>query len=74
VGQNTDGRLEVFVVGTEGNIWHSWQETPNGGWSPWGRLGNADDKGNELAAGRNADGRLEVFAIGTEKGIWHSWQ
>jgi hypothetical protein len=30
VGQNQDGRLEIFYVGTNDRIYHNWQTTPNG--------------------------------------------
>jgi hypothetical protein len=30
-----DGRLELFVVGTDGALWHRWQTAPNAAWSPW---------------------------------------
>jgi hypothetical protein len=39
VGTNGDGRLEVFSVGTDGNVWHMWQTSPNNGWSGWSSLG-----------------------------------
>ena len=35
VGRNADGRMEVFVRGTDNALWHKWQTTPNGGWSGW---------------------------------------
>jgi len=28
VGRNADGRLEVFVVGTDSALWHDWQTAP----------------------------------------------
>ena len=38
---NGDGRLEVFVQGTDAALWHIWQNSPNGtnGWSGWARIG-----------------------------------
>jgi hypothetical protein len=33
VGQNADGRLEVFYVGTNNKIYHNWQTAPNNGWN-----------------------------------------
>src|SRR5919108_558950 len=39
VGQNADGRLEVFTIGSDGALWHIWQTTPNGIWSNWASLG-----------------------------------
>ena len=32
VGVNADGRLEVFITGSDNTLWHIWQVTPNGGW------------------------------------------
>jgi len=38
VGVNPDGRLEVFVVGSDFALWHNWQLTPGGAWSGWAPL------------------------------------
>jgi hypothetical protein len=35
VAASADGRLELFVVGTDGALWHLGQTAPNGGWSEW---------------------------------------
>jgi hypothetical protein len=74
---NTQGRLELFAVGTDGALWHIWQTTPSGGWSDWTSHGSppgcvlrTDTPG--LAAG--ADGRLELFAVSTDGQLWHIWQ
>jgi hypothetical protein len=32
---NTDGRLEIFMKGTDGYSWHNFQLSPNGGWYGW---------------------------------------
>src|SRR4029453_9249536 len=37
VGVLPDGRLEVFVSGYDGALWHNWQVS--GGWSGWRYLG-----------------------------------
>ena len=29
VAQNQDGRLDVFTIGTDGQIWHQWQTQHN---------------------------------------------
>jgi len=34
-----DGRLELFVVGTDGALWQLSQTAPDGGWSQWFSLG-----------------------------------
>jgi hypothetical protein len=76
VGQNADGRLELFVLGTTGDLWHIWQQpAPTGGWSGWGSLGAPPGASLiSLALGRNADGRLEAVAVGTDGALWHIWQ
>ena len=71
VHRNADGRLELFVTGTDGAVYHKSQVVPNGGWSGWGSLGGAS--GSAPVVGRNADGRLEVFT-NTGGTIYHVWQ
>lgn len=80
VGSNTDGRLEVFSGSFDGAIWHIWQTTANGTWSPWASLSGlaqapADSEFTNLpTVGRNADGRLEVFTLTFDGALWHIWQ
>jgi hypothetical protein len=60
VGQNADGRLEVFAFGvSQVGVWHIWQTAPSGPWGGWAKLGGGS--GCCLAVTRNADGRLEAF-------------
>jgi acylphosphatase len=73
VAANGDGRLEVFVTGSDGAVWHIWQiNTTGGGWSGWQSLGGSI--ASLPAVGKNWDGRLEVFAWGTDGALWHVWQ
>jgi hypothetical protein len=72
VGRNLDGRLEVFARGTDSALWHTWQTTPNGGWSGWASLGGGILATPAIAA--NSDGRLEAFVQGTDGALWHNWQ
>jgi hypothetical protein len=77
---NQDGRMELFMVGTDGQLWHEWQTAPNNGWSGWASLGSPP--GRRLvgtpAVGMNAAvppaGRLEVFAVTDDGRWWHLWQ
>jgi len=39
VNQDADGRLELFVRGADGAVWHKWQTAPNNGWSGWASMG-----------------------------------
>lgn len=72
VGNDQDGRLEVFARGTDGALWHIWQTAPNNGWSGWASRGGIIQ--GPIALGRNADGRLEVFVRGGDNALWHKWQ
>jgi peptidoglycan hydrolase-like protein with peptidoglycan-binding domain len=68
-GINKDGRLEIFVRGTDRAVWHKWQSN---GWSGWHSLGGRIT--SNIGVGQNKDGRLEVFARGTDNALWHKWQ
>ena len=77
VARNSDGRLEVFVVGTNNALYHKWQTAAGSStWSSWESL-NVVSTGiaNSPALAINSDGRLEAFVIGSgDNGLWHRWQ
>ncbi len=73
VGKDANLRLEVFVVGKDGSLWHNAETSPSGPWGGWSTV----LPGTPLSSGparviSNADGRLEVF--GMAAGLWHVWQ
>jgi M6 family metalloprotease-like protein len=72
VGRNADGRLELFVRGTDRALWHVWQSAPNGSFADWHSLGGGLI--SDPILGTNADGRMEVFARGLDNALWHKWQ
>jgi hypothetical protein len=76
VGSSADGRLELFLTGRDGNVWHKWQTAASNGWSAWvsedSAGGGFTDAAPEL--GRNGDGRLELFAVARDGNLWHKWQ
>jgi hypothetical protein len=74
VGSNQDGRLEVFLIGTNSILYTSYQTAPNGGWSGWVSLGGTWPIGDAIGVGSNKDGRLEVFLIGTNSILYTSYQ
>lgn len=79
VGQNADGRLEVFTIGSDGALWHIWQTRPGQGpWSNWFSSGrpaaSVSNTSPALAVSQNLDGRLEVFTVGSDGALWHLWQ
>jgi hypothetical protein len=82
--KNADGRLEVFVRGSDGALNHIWQTAPNSGWSDWETLGiphpDFRSQDGQFSYGTltttpsvnlSADGRLEVFAVG-RRDIYHA--
>src|SRR5437660_11854760 len=72
VGQNADGRLEVFTIGSDGTLWHIWQTTPDNPWSNWASLDKPTNTSVPTmpGVGKNADGRLEVLDIGSDAARW----
>src|SRR5262249_54410278 len=74
VGQNADGRLEIFVVGSDGNLHHLWQLAPHGAWTgAWSSLGGGNLTG-EPAVALNTNGSLEVFVRRNDGSIVHIWE
>jgi acylphosphatase len=76
VHENSDGRLEVFMAGSNNALWHIWQVAPNGTWSNWASLGNPPTANVQSAPSvrKNKDGRLEAFNICSDGALWHIWQ
>ena len=73
VANNAGDRLEVFVHGTNNQVWHAYQEGgPTGIWRRWFTLGNLIV--GDPAATRGPQGRLHVFARGTDNALWHRYQ
>ncbi|KAK0703712.1 hypothetical protein B0T26DRAFT_732354 [Lasiosphaeria miniovina] len=66
------GRLELFAHGSDGALWHVWQQAVNGGWSGWYSHGSPSGVvlGGSPIVGRNVDGRLQVFVRGNEGNLW----
>jgi hypothetical protein len=76
-GQNANGRFELFGVGADSNLYHTWITaggTWNGSWqslsSPTGGLQS------QLMISNTNDGRLQVFgmAAASPNDIWTNWQ
>ena len=73
---SADGRLELMVVGNDGQLWHQWQTAPSNGWSGWashGRPPGVNLTGSPMLAA-SADGRLELLVVGNDGQLWHQWQ
>lgn len=78
---NTNYKVDVFIAGTGGNIYHL--PGSNGSWGSWQNIGGVADAGSGPAAAANVVGnRLEVFVRGTDHtlfrkyryyGTWSGW-
>jgi peptidoglycan/xylan/chitin deacetylase (PgdA/CDA1 family) len=63
-----DGRIDVFVRGTDDSLWTR-ALPPGGSWSPWTGLGGWLTTG---PAGVYLDAvRLDLYAIGGDHAVWH---
>jgi hypothetical protein len=72
VGQNADGRLQVFARRTDDRLWSRHEVEPaSNAWSDWVCLKGVP---HEPTVSSNWDGRLEVFACGSRGDLWHKWQ
>ncbi|MFA1537600.1 protein kinase domain-containing protein [Actinomadura monticuli] len=79
---SADGRIEVFVRGADGHLWHAWQVARDGNWSNWQDLschrplpnGAPLTVAGDPAAHNSADGRIELFVRGADDRLWHLWQ
>jgi hypothetical protein len=73
VGVNHDGRLEVFAVGTDGEVQHAWEQHPGAGdFANFAPLGGKA-VGNVAVALDSSD-ELEAFVVGTDHQMYHRWQ
>jgi hypothetical protein len=73
---NNDGRLQVFVVGTNNQLYYKTQSAPNSDtWSTaWTSLGGGIKADTSPAVARNNDGRLQVFVVGTNNQLYYKTQ
>jgi hypothetical protein len=71
---NSDGRLEVFVLGSNHALFHIFQLTASSSnsWSGFSSLGGSII--SDPAVASNSDGRLEVFVIGGNNALSHDFQ
>ncbi len=87
IGQDANGRLEIFALGKDQNLWVNFQITAGGDWYGWLPLQSnapASFVGTP-AVTRDASGRLTVMALGSTGvmmsatqqkpgGAWNPWQ
>merc|ERR1711988_229039 len=69
---NEDGRLEIFVLGHDNQIYHKYQMDGTE-WSNWGSLGGKYLRGGPSVV-QAADGRLVLFARGVDRAVYYKAQ
>jgi len=74
LARNSDGRLEIFTVGTDGVAYHMYQTAANGGWSSWSSLGGSGETDAQPVARADQNGALEVLLVGTTGNVYHNYQ
>jgi len=72
---NSDGRLQVFVVGTNNQLYYKTQTSAGSSlWTGWTSLGGGIKSDTSPAVARNSDGRLQVFVVGTNNQLYYKTQ
>jgi hypothetical protein len=66
--RNSDGRLEVFVRGTDNALWFAAQTAPGGTWTAFVSLGGVII--SNPTAVKDTTGHIAVFALGTDRAVW----
>ncbi len=74
VGNWANGSLDLFIVGTDGVLYHSYQTAPNGTWSGWFSLGGSWSQDNDIAIANDANGEEEIFMVGNTGNLYNNWQ
>lgn len=74
--RDADGRVEVFAVGQDSQLWHNYETNLNGNWSGWQSMGG--NWPGDPAVALNNNGTLEVFIVGNQgpngASLFHAWQ
>jgi hypothetical protein len=71
--QNADGRLEIFYVGTNSDLFRNTQTEADG--LLWdGQEAFLGNSAQQIAAALNQNGVLEIFYVGTNSDLYHNMQ
>jgi hypothetical protein len=73
VGTLPDGRLQVFMTGSDGTVYSRWKITtdPNSPWTNWSPFG---DSGKNISVAPLPDGRLQVFLTHFDGTVVTRWK
>jgi hypothetical protein len=72
VGQNQDGRIEAFVRGGDGVLYHQWRVPGSGAWSGWSTIGGSQLQ--DIAVASEANGAMDAFAVGGDHAPYETQQ
>jgi GH25 family lysozyme M1 (1,4-beta-N-acetylmuramidase) len=73
VGYNADGRVQVFVRGSDNNMWTTWKTNVNGGgWYAWQNYGGPIN--GDVTVGYLPNGAMQVFARSSSNTVMTMWQ
>lgn len=73
--RNGQGRLEFFVLGTDGSVSCRWETSPGGPWSSgYTRFTGPVSFISNPAVCNNQDGRLQIFLTGLDSHVYTKWQ
>ena len=64
--------IEVFVKGSDNQLYHIWQTSQHGNWSGWESLGGA--LSSNIPVVKNAYHGLEAFVKWNNNQLYHIWQ
>ncbi len=74
IGVNDDGRMEIFVRGADGTVYHNYQDSAGGSYGNWTSLGGIPAADTDIAVSRNLDGRLQIFIRASDSLLDHNAQ
>ena len=75
--QLTDGRPQLFLVSSSGQLWSSWKVThqADAAWTDWFFMPNNPPQYlRQVSAARLSDGRPQLFTIDSLGQLWSSWK
>jgi hypothetical protein len=67
----SSNRLDAFVRGADGQLWHRWWDGTT--WRGWEPLGGLLYPGTGPGVAAWGPGRLDVFVTGSDRQLWHKW-
>ncbi len=74
VGTWANGVQDLFVIGTDGVLYHNYQTSPNGVWSGFVSLGGEWSQDADIAVNSDKNGEVQVLMVGNSGNLYNNWQ